>query len=209
MIRPSRGTFIPEYVYEVSVKRSFYIKSTFAAAPMASTFMVSVAFAAPYEKSVPGGFPFELELDTESCERLCYAGHPSSGVSYVKGYAVSPQTALSISVASGADATVSMDDLSMEISLIYENESNTASAEETVRAYEEGDLEPGAWYPLFEETNIDNLAERDRLYSGSLSSIKVELEYKGMRNERSDKTVYLQVCSQEELNDLVNASEGF
>ena len=86
---------------------------------------------------------------------------------------------------------------------------NTASAEETVRAYEEGDLEPGAWYPLFEETNIDNLAERDRLYSGSLSSIKVELEYKGMRNERSDKTVYLQVCSQEELNDLVNASEGF
>ena len=159
------------------------------------------AFAAPYDKA-SGEFPFEIELDTQSCERLCYAGHPSSGVSYVKGYAVSPQTALSISVASGADTTVSMDDLSMEISLIYENESNTASAEETVRAYEEGDLEPGAWYPLFEETNIDNLAERDRLYSGSLSSIKVELEYKGMRNERSDKTVYLQVCSQEELNDL-------
>ena len=80
-----------------------------------------------------------------------------------------------------------MNDLSMEISLIYENERQHGFRGETVRAY--GRRETWSRVPgirCLRETNIDNLAERDRLYSGSLSSIKVELEYIG-HEERAQR----------------------
>ena len=161
------------------------------------------AFAAPYDKA-SGEFPFEIELDTQSCERLCYAGHPSSGISYVPGYAVIPDSSFRISIRSGAEAGVSMEDLSMTVALIYENEDNTSSMRETIMEYDEGDItDMDTWYPILNETNVENLEERDRLYSDSLSSIEIEMRYQGLRNSDMEKTFYLQIHSPEDLAELI------
>ena len=110
-------------------------------------------------------------------------------------------------MAGGADTGTEAEGLSVEIALIYENEGNTTSSRETLRTYGKGDLEEGTYYPLFEETNIENLSERGRLYSDSLSSVELKLSYDGMRGKSSDMAIYLQVCSEEELSDML-MSEG-
>lgn len=190
------------------MKKLFDIKRTLLLAAAVSHLMAFTSVSAPYDKALGGGsFPFDIELDRESCERLCYAGHPSSGVKYVTGYAITPYTSFSLSVAGGADTGTEAEGLSVEIALIYENEGNTTSSRETLRTYGKGDLEEGTYYPLFEETNIENLSERGRLYSDSLSSVELKLSYDGMRGKSSDMAIYLQVCSEEELSDML-MSEG-
>lgn len=164
------------------------------------------AMAAPYDDPSSGGVPFELEFDTLGCDRLCYAGHESSGVKYETGYAVTPTTAFRLKVKEGA-SSASTGDLSISISLIYENDDRTAAMRETIKSYEMGDIEDtDTYYPIFDEINVENLAERDRLYNDSLSSIEVSMNYKGLRGKASEQRLYLQVVSDEELRDLVSGA---
>lgn len=92
----------------------------------------------------------------------------------------------------------------MTVALIYENEDNTSSMRETIMEYDEGDItDMDTWYPILNETNVENLEERDRLYSDSLSSIEIEMRYQGLRNSDMEKTFYLQIHSPEDLAELI------
>lgn len=162
------------------------------------------ALAAPGDTRMDG-IPYELEFDTVGCERLCYAGHQSSGVKYEKGYAVTPYTAFRVELKDGAAAGSSdVSGVGVSISLIYENDDKTSMVRETVRTYERGDIEDTeTYYPLFDEINMQNLDDRGRLYNDSLSSIELKLSFKGLRGGIKEETFYLQVCSEEDLDEFI------
>ena len=163
-----------------------------------------MAFGA-YGAQAESDFPFRVEFDTGVCERLCYAGHPSSGVKYKSGYAIAPYTTFRVETAGDSKYGLSMDKLSVDISLIYENDDNTLSLTETVKVYEAGDIEDDqSWYPIFDDTNIENLLDRDRLYSDSMSAIEFRLSYDGLKGADSEEVLYLQVCRDGEFGDTVS-----
>ena len=162
-----------------------------------------MAFGA-YGAQEESDFPFLIEFDTGVCERLCYAGHSSSGVKYKEGYAIAPYTSFRIETIGTSKYGLSMDRLSVEISLIYENDDNTMSLRETVKVYDKGDIEDDqSWYPVFDETNVENLLDRDRLYSDSLSAIELSLSYDGLKDAKSEKDMLLQVCRDGEFGDML------
>lgn len=158
--------------------------------------------AASSEKEVP----FEVRLETESTERLCYAGHKANGVQYRDGLAVTPDAAFSV-VDKGIDGTADPSRLSVKLILLYENADNTGSLKETVRTYSEGDLSAdGTLYPFFSESNVESLSERDKLYSNSLRGIEMKISYEAQKSKKTE-TRYYMVCSEDDLYNYSEAGE--
>lgn len=137
-------------------------------------------------------FPFEIVLSEDTCERKCFAGY---GKKYQTGYGITPYTEFEVrTVDPAADAA----NLKIDIELIYKNDGANSSKTEKVRTYEYGDIAAdGSYYSFFTERNIENLEEREKLYSDSQSSIRLTLTY----NSGSKKTEkqYYQVCTEDDL----------
>ncbi len=168
------------------------------------TFMISAkTFAAPTNINDSNKFPFDIEISDDSCERLCYAGHSSNGVKYEEGLAITPYTQFKL-VRTG-DASYDLDNLDIEIYILYENDENTGNLKEFIKKYAGKDLEEDEYYDIFSENLRDNLESRDRLYSNSLRSMVMKLSYKG----RSTKVVkrFFNVCSEDDFEDLISNSD--
>ena len=170
----------------------------FAAAISAVTCLT--AFAAP------GPFPYEVEFDVEACGRICYAGHPNATVLYKDGLAVTPETSFHVVPAVEGPASVSADDLSVTISLVYENESLSGSHKETIRQYAAGDLNLTDDYRLFSDNSVVHLEERDKLYSNALTGVELTMTSKSDSFQK--KTIYLYVCSDDDYSQyLMNSPQ--
>ncbi len=194
------------------MKRIFLKKLIIAISTLSLVFCLCFSIAtaaAPYDKLSSTAFPFEIEFDTEVCKRLCYAGHSASGVRYRDGIAAAPYTMFKLEPLEGSAPGTDTEGVSVTVSLIYENDDKSASVKETIMEYREGDLDDGdSYYVLLDETNIENLSERGRLYSDSLSSIELTFSYTGLRNKTYTETIYVQVCEDEELSEyLLNEAD--
>lgn len=181
------------------------IKRTISSALAITALAAMTAFAAPSgaaasEKEVP----FDIQLQTESTDRLCYAGHQETGVQYRDGLAVTPDASFAV-VNKGIDGAADAAKLSVKLVLLYENADNTGSLKETVRTYGEGDLAAdGTAYPFFSDSNLENLSERDKLYSNTLRGIEMKITYKTQKSKKTE-TRYYMICSED---DLYNYSEA-
>ena len=92
--------------------------------------------------------------------------------------------------------------ISIDISIIYENEDQSGSYRETVRSYEPGDLSKEDSYMLFSENAIKSLADRGKLYSDSLKGVELTMKY-DLRDSKK-KTVYLYICSEDDYFDYLD-----
>lgn len=158
------------------------------------SFILSIVCCSPVFAA--SEMPFKAELDLEPVERICYAGHGNGAVIYNDGYAVMPETYFSIVMDENATEPADVSELSAEIALIYENEDNNGSYREILRSYEPGSLNTKESFPLLSENTIANLADRDKLYSGTLSGFVLTLNYGGGQN--SQEITYLYVCGEDE-----------
>jgi hypothetical protein len=156
--------------------------------------------------AAPGPFPYELEFNVESCGRICYAGHPNATVLYKDGLAVTPETSFHVVPVVEGPASSSAEDLSVTISLVYENDNLSGSHKETIKQYAPGDLNLTDDYRLFSDNSVQNLAERDKLYSNALTGVELTLASKSDASKK--KTIYLYVCSDDDYSEyLMNAPQ--
>ena len=122
-------------------------------------------------------FPFVIVTDAGDMDRLCYAGHMTGGgIFYDDGKMVLPLSRFGI-VAQGIGVN-HMDEVSAEITLLYENAQSSGCTREIIRKYPKGSLSEGKLYGFFSESGIKNLTQRKKLYSSDLSSIRVTLFFK-------------------------------
>ena len=165
------------------------------------------AAAAPQDAGASGkGLPFAFEVTDADYQRLCYAGHDGSGVKYREGFAIPDDATFEI-VNRGTDAAANAANLKVEVVLLYENSDNTKGMRETVRTFEKGDLkDDGTSYSLLSENNIENLSERDMLYSDSTQSLQVKVTYDSGRGTKSEQ-FYFQVSSPEMMDAYANGAE--
>jgi len=175
------------------------LKSSILAVVISAAFCLT-AFAAP------GPFPYEVEFSVESCGRICYAGHPNATVLYKDGLAVTPETSFHVVPVVEGPASSSAEDLSVTISLVYENDNLSGSHKETIKQYAPGDLNLTDDYRLFSDNSVQNLAERDKLYSNALTGVELTLASKSDASRK--KTIYLYVCSDDDYSEyLMNAPQ--
>lgn len=169
------------------------------------TFMISAeVFAAPTSINDSNKFPFDIEISDDSCERLCYAGHSSNGVKYEEGLAITPYT--QFKVVRTADESYDINNLDIEIYILYENDKNTGNLREFIKKYSGKDLNAeDEFYDIFSENLRANLESRDRLYSNSLRSLVMKLSYNGRSNKVVKK--YFNVCSEDDFEDLISNSD--
>ena len=117
-------------------------------------------------------FPFELATDVASCDRLCYAGHMANGgIFYNDGKIVPAGAKFCVASAPGGEDRFS--EVTVDITLLYENPQNTGCTKEILRKYPQGHIEQGKYYEIFSEQALRSLAQRKKLYSSDLSSIRV------------------------------------
>ena len=181
------------------ILKSFILGLGIAALP------VITAFAASPDKAA--AFPFEIEFDVEECGRICYAGHPGGTVQYRDGIAVTPDSTFRIRALGEGPAQFGVEDLSVTISVIYENDSHSGSFRETVKQYDGGDLNYEDDFRILSDNTAANLEERNKLFSDSLTGLEMTLVSK-TRDARK-KTVYLYVCSDDDyLGYLENMPEA-
>lgn len=154
------------------MKKRTLLRSILAAAAL-SLFMTLQVFADDLQN-----FPFSINVNMDSYEKLCYAGHiQGGGIFYDDGYMVLPDAEFTVSSRNVADNEMN-GMLSLEIDLIYENQDNTGCVKEVLKKYDYGDLNPGKSYPLFSETVIKSLKQRKKLYSSDIMTIRVSMNYK-------------------------------
>ena len=141
-------------------------------------------------------FPYQITLDITEVNRLCYAGHLyAGGIFYADGFMTVPETTFTVSTTSVYnDDTDSV--LTGELTLIYENSSNTGCTSEVVKKYSAGDLKPGQTYSFFSESAVKNLTQRKKLYSTDLSSIKLTLNC-----GKKKKTYLFYISDKNEYNE--------
>ena len=169
---------------------SKYVKTIILSAAFALMFSMS-AFAAPGTQ-----FPFDVEFDTDEIDRLCYAGHDGNTVEYADGTAILPETSFIVnSNGNVPDADVS--NLSVEISLIYENDNNDGSHRETVKKYKKGSLTESERFPVLSGNIIASLDERGKLYSDQFKGLVMSLKCDGRETHRED--IYLYVCPEDDF----------
>lgn len=158
------------------------------------------AYAAP--QSSTAKFPYDVEFNVDTVDRVCYAGHPGKTVQYKDGMAVTPETTFKITpseITAGSEQNLSSE-VSVTVSLIYENNDNTGSYKEVVKQYSNGDIKYGENLPILSENAASSLESRDKLYSDTLTGLEMTVSSKG--RDPKKKTIYLYVCDDvDELTD--------
>ncbi|MDO4961929.1 MAG: hypothetical protein Q4E57_08810 [Eubacteriales bacterium] len=170
-----------------------------------SAFAASPAFAAA---SVSSSLPYDIKFSVEECGRICYAGHPSSTVVYKDGLAVTPDTTFRLQYKdqqSGPSEPVA-EDISVTISVVYENEDRSGSHKETIKKFDSGDLNFSDDFRLFSDNNVASLEERGRLFSDSLSG--VEMTISGNSGSSGKKSLYLYVCDDADFDEYLSNNAG-
>lgn len=143
-------------------------------------------------------FPFTFDVNMNSFDKLCYAGHiKGGGIFYDDGYMVLPDAQFCVSSRNGIDSTVG-DMLSMEIDLIYENQDNTGCVKEVLKKYDYGDLSSEKTYPLFSETVQKNLKQRKKLYSSDIMTVKVSMNYRSDGGTQKKQTLLFYIAKSDE-----------
>lgn len=166
---------------------------TILAALVMSMFMALQCFAEENES-----FPYAFNVDMESFEKLCYAGHiKGGGIFYDDGYMVLPDAQFTVTSKSEADTTTGSA-LSLEVDLIYENQDNTGCVKEVLKKYDYGDLKPGKSYPLFSETVFKTLKQRKKLYSSDIMTVKVSMNYIADSGPQKKQTLLFYIAKYEE-----------
>lgn len=146
-------------------------------------------------------FPFNFNIDMNSFDKLCYAGHiKGGGIFYDDGYMVLPEAQFSVSSKSGVDSIVG-EMLSLEIDLIYENQDNTGCVKEVLKKYDFGDLSSGKQYPLFSETVLKNLKQRKKLYSNDIMTVKVSMNYRADGGTQKKQILLFYVAKNDEYQE--------
>ena len=147
-------------------------------------------------------FPYRVELDVDECSRLCYAGHPGSTVVYRDGYAVMPDTTFSLVKNEESRTAVNPSELSVTISLLYENESRSGSHREVIKQYNNGDLSLDNSYSVMSENIAASLDNRGKLFSDSLTGLEMVIKTAGGDKEK----IYLYVCDYDDYSDFLSGS---
>lgn len=153
-------------------------------------------------QSGTANFPYDIEFDVDLVDRVCYAGHPGKTVQYKDGMAVTPETTFKITPSDiSANTPQNLpNDVSVTVSLVYENSDNTGSYKEVVKQYSSGDIKYGEELPILSENAASSLESRDKLYSDMLTGLEMTVSSKGRDNRK--KTIYLYVCDDvDELAD--------
>lgn len=130
--------------------------------------------------TVQSGFPFDVSVNMDVYDKLCYAGHAlgaGGGLFYQDGSMVTPQAGFSVAPKYGTDAEI-MNNLSAEVDLIYENSDNTGCIREVIRKFDFGDVKMGKEYLILTDTLAKSLKQRKKLYSSDVMSIKLTMTYK-------------------------------
>ncbi len=166
------------------------------------------AFAAG-PASMASSFPYEIEFDVEELGRICYAGHPDSTVQYRDGIAITPETSFRIFTnGDGGPSERAAADLTVTISVIYENEKHSGSHKETIRQFNPGDISLNEDFRIISENTAANLLERQKLFSDSLTGLEMTL-VNGKSANAKKKTIYLFVCSDDDyISYLEKAAEA-
>ena len=147
------------------------------------------------------GFPYSLEFDVESLDRVCYAGHPGKTVVYKDGIAVTPDTSFRIESSSSGPVGSEVKDLSVTVSLVYENNDYSGSYKEVVKHYDKGDLNLDDDFRIISDNAAASLENRDKLYSDSLTGFEMTLQ----NNTKDNKKIYyLYMCSDDDFDKLAN-----
>lgn len=166
------------------------------AAVVMSLFMALQCFAEENQS-----FPLNFDLDMDSFDKLCYAGHiKGGGIFYDDGYMVLPDAQFTITGKNGLD-TVLESALSVEIDLIYENSDNTGCVKEVLKKYDFGDITPGKSYPLFSETVFKNLKQRKKLYSNDIMTVKVSMSYHAENGPQKKQTLLYYIAKYDEYEE--------
>lgn len=147
-------------------------------------------------------FPYRVELDVDECSRLCYAGHPGSTVVYKDGYAVMPDTTFRLVKNEESRAAVDPSELSITISLLYENENRSGSHREVIKQYNNGDLSLDNSFSVLSDNIAASLDDRGRLFSDSLNGLEMVLKTSGGDKEK----MYLYVCDYDDYSDYLYGS---
>lgn len=171
---------------------------------LSAVMMAAAAFTSFAGTKSSANFPYDIEFDVDAVDRVCYAGHPGKTVMYKDGVAVTPETSFRLTPNDYNDsAAVPMQtDLSVTVSLVYENDSNSGSYREVVKQYNSGDIKCDDDYRILSDNNITSLEDRDKLYSDMLTGLEMTVASK---SKGSKKTVYLYVC--DDVDDLQDMSE--
>ncbi len=152
-------------------------------------------------------FPYDIEFSVEEVNRVCYTGHPGDAVVYKDGLAVTPETSFKLVPRTEAGPTgATADDLSVTVSLIYENDGNSGSRKEVVKKYGDGDIRYDEDYRIISDNAVTSLENRDKLYSDSLNGMELTITSKG-RDVRK-KTVYLYMCSEDDFGSIADNTDG-
>lgn len=163
---------------------------------------VACSFAAFADSSDAEAFPYIVELDVDECSRLCYAGHPGSTVVYRDGYAIMPDTTFSLVRNQESRIAADASELSVTISLLYENDTRSGSHREVIKQYNNGDLSLDNSYSIMSDTIASSLDERGRLFSDSLTGLEMTLRTGSGEKER----LYLYVCDYDDYSDYLSNS---
>ncbi len=152
-------------------------------------------------------FPYDIEFSVDEINRVCYAGHPGNAVVYKDGVAVTPDTSFKLVPRAEAGPTGSTaDDLSVTVSLIYENNNNSGSRKEVVKQYSDGDIKCDEDYRIISDNAVTSLENRDKLYSDALNGMELTITSKG--RDVKKKTVYLYMCSEDDFGNITDNTDG-
>lgn len=184
------------------MKRKSFFKCIFAAVLM-TVLMAGTCFAAE-DLTSQKNFPFSITLGQDAYDKICYAGHVTGGgIFYDDGYMVTPEATFAIKPKYGTDVEV-LNNLSVEVDLIYENADNTSCVREVIRKYDFGDVKNGKEYPLLSETAIKSLKQRKKLYSSDVMSVKLVLSYKSDSGNVKKQAFLLYLARDNEYKDKRN-----
>ena len=148
-------------------------------------------------------FPFEVETDEEPLWRLCYAGHAQgAAIDYRDGLAITPETMFRLTREHGKTLPYEASEIQADISLLYENASNTGSVRELILSYERGVLTEDEYYDILTDNVRQNLEARGRLYSNGNSALEIRLTYRSETGRREIKTYYFQIIPTDRYADL-------
>lgn len=183
--------------------RKKYVFKCIAAALLVSLLSAGTCFAAE-DLTSQKNFPFSITLGQDAYDKVCYAGHMTGGgIFYDDGFMVTPEMTFSIKSKFGTDVEV-LNNLSVEVDLIYENSDNTGCIREVIRKYDFGDVKNGKEYPLLSETAIKSLKQRKKLYSSDVMSVKLLLSYNTDGGSQKKQAFLLYLARDSEYKDKRN-----
>ena len=176
---------------------------------LSATMSAATAFTvlAAAAEDVSTDFPYAVEFDVDAVDRVCYAGHPGKTVMYKDGVAVTPETSFRLVPNDGSDVSSPNSqpgEVSVTVSLVYENDDNSGSYKEVVKKYDSGDVKCEDDYRLLADNTITSLEDRDKLYSDMLTGMEMTVTAKGRDSKK--KTIYLYMC--DDVYEVADTSES-